>query len=182
MGRNLVAALRRADGIACWNSTGASESPRWVGLAAQADMVFHLAGVNRPKEEREFAEGNADLTRSLCRALEAAGRPTPLVLSSSIQAELDNSYGRSKRDAEDAVLEYHRRTGAPVSIFRFPNVFGKWSRPNYNTVVATFCHNISRGLPVQVNNPDAAVRFIYIDDVVRAFLLIVEQRRARISE
>jgi len=172
MGRNLVAALRRADRYRVLEFDQGQRTSEMGELAAEADMVFHLAGVNRPKDEREFAQGNADLTRSLCRALEAASRPTPVVLSSSIQAEQDNSYGRSKRDAEDAVLEHHQRTGASVYMFRFPNVFGKWSRPNYNTVVATFCHNISRGLPVQVNNPDAAVRFVYIDDVIRAFLLI----------
>ena len=148
----------------------------WTGrrsslkLAARADIVFHLAGVNRPTEEKEFTEGNAVLTRQLCAALASAARRAPLVLSSSVQAELDNPYGRSKQAAEAAVLDYHQRTGAPVYIYRFPNVLGKWSRPNYNTVVATFCHNISRGLPVQVSNRANPLRFVYIDDIVRAFL------------
>jgi UDP-2-acetamido-2,6-beta-L-arabino-hexul-4-ose reductase len=92
------------------------------------------------------------------------------VLSSSIQAELDNPYGRSKKEAEEAVLAYHENTGSPVFVYRFPNVFGKWSRPNYNTVVATFCHNLSRGLPVQVSNRSNQLRFVYIDDIVRAFV------------
>ena len=92
------------------------------------------------------------------------------MLSSSTQAESDNPYGQSKRAAEEVVLEYHQQTGAPVRIYRFPNVFGKWGRPNYNTVVATFCYNISRGLPVQVNNRAAVIRYVYIDDIVRALL------------
>jgi len=170
MGRNLCVALRRHGG---WEVLpfDVSQSPEeLVALAARADLVFHLAGVNRPKDDTEFMEGNADLTRSLCLALQASGRKTPLVLSSSTQAELANPYGQSKLVAEEVVLDYHRKAGAPVRIFRFPNVFGKWSRPHYNTVVATFCHNLSRGLPVQISNRAHLIRFVYIDDIVRAFL------------
>ena len=134
-------------------SSGARlEAYRAVFRAYAPELVFHLAGVNRPKEEREFTEGNVGLTQQLCDALVRTNRQVPVVLSSSIQADQDNPYGRSKKAAEEVVLEYHRRTGAPVYIYRFPNVFGKWSRPNYNTVVATFCHNLSRGLPVQISN------------------------------
>ena len=141
-------------------------------MASEADLVFHLAGVNRPKEEREFSEGNAGLTRQLCSSSRLQEKNSRLVLSSSIQAELDNPYGRSKREAEEAVLEYRASTGAAVYIYRFPNVFGKWSRPNYNTVVATFCHNISRSVPVQVSNRDNVLRFVYIDDIAATFLAI----------
>jgi len=126
--------------------------------------------VNRPKDEAEFTSGNSCLTQQLCDALAAAGRKAVLVISSSTQAELENPYGKSKLAAEEAVLDYHRRTGAPVYIYRFPNVFGKWSRPHYNTVVATFCHQLSRGLPVQISNPANVIRFVYIDDIVKAFL------------
>jgi UDP-2-acetamido-2,6-beta-L-arabino-hexul-4-ose reductase len=172
MGRNLCVALRRQEGFEVLEYDVQNSPAELPELAARADLVFHLAGVNRPRVEREFTEGNVDLTRHLCNCLAKAGRKTPVVLSSSIQAESDNPYGRSKHVAEELVLDYHRKTGASVYIYRFPNVFGKWSRPNYNTVVATFCHNISRGLPVQLNNRDTALRFVYIDDVVRAFLEI----------
>src|SRR5262249_39670203 len=136
-----------------------------------------LAGVNRPKEEREFEDVNLGLTRRLCTILAGTGRRTPLMLSSSIHAEADNPYGRSKRQAEDAVWDYHRQVGAPVYIYRFPNVFGKWSRPNYNSVVATFCHNVSRGLPVQVSNRANRLRFVYIDDIVQACLEIAGRQQ-----
>jgi UDP-2-acetamido-2,6-beta-L-arabino-hexul-4-ose reductase len=172
MGRNLVTALERAGKYSVLKFGREQSVHDLDGLTARADLVFHLAGVNRPREEREFTEGNLELTRSLCRSLEASGRSSPLVLSSSIQAELDNPYGRSKRGSEDVAEEHQRRTGAPVYIFRFPNVFGKWSRPNYNTVVATFCYNISRGRSVRVDNPDSVVRLVYIDDVVEGFLEI----------
>ncbi|HEV2209602.1 MAG TPA: NAD-dependent epimerase/dehydratase family protein [Verrucomicrobiae bacterium] len=170
MGRNLCVALRRAGQYEVLELDMEHGPADLARLAARADLVFHLAGVNRPKEEREFTEGNVEFTRELCSHLTAAGRRAPLVLSSSIQAELDNPYGRSKRAAEDVVFDYHRQTGAPVYVYRFPNVFGKWSRPNYNTVVATFCHNIGRGLPVQVSNRQNVLHFVYIDDIVRAFV------------
>jgi UDP-2-acetamido-2,6-beta-L-arabino-hexul-4-ose reductase len=175
MGRNLCVALRRQAGYEVIEFDVPQQSEDFPALAERADLVFHLAGINRPKEEKEFADVNADLTRRLCEDLQKAGRKTPLVLSSSTQAELDNPYGRSKKAAEEAVLEYHQQSRAPVCIFRFPNVFGKWSRPNYNTVVATFCHNISRGLPVRVDNRESLIRFVYIDDIVRAFLEIASQ-------
>lgn len=170
IGKNLCLALRRTGEFTVLGFDVANAADELPKLARQADVVFHLAGVNRPKDTSEFRAGNVDLTQRLCDALAAAGRKTPLVLSSSTQAELDNPYGQSKREAEDAALRYHTATKAPVYLYRFPNVFGKWSRPNYNTVVATFCHNLSRGIPVQVSNRDNVIRFIYVDDIVRAFL------------
>lgn len=149
-----------------------TEADRAAALAA-ADIIFHLAGVNRPQTEEEFATGNTDTTRALCDALRASGRAVPVVLSSSTQAALDNAYGRSKKAAEDVVLDYGRDTGAPVHVFRLPNVFGKWCRPQYNSAVATFCHNIARGLPVHINDPAAALRLVYVDDVAERFLSIV---------
>jgi UDP-2-acetamido-2,6-beta-L-arabino-hexul-4-ose reductase len=171
IGKNLCVALRRMNcEVLEFNRLGSPEL--LAGYAAAADLVYHLAGVNRPKNEAEFTEGNVTLTHTLCRIFERAGRRTPLVLSSSIQAAADNSYGRSKKAAEDLVLDYHRKTGAPVYLYRFPNVFGKWSKPNYNTVVATFCYNISRGLPTCVNDPTTSLQFVYIDDIVQAFSAI----------
>jgi UDP-2-acetamido-2,6-beta-L-arabino-hexul-4-ose reductase len=172
IGRNLCVALRRQADYEVLEFDIQQAPEELPGLAARADLVFHLAGVNRPQTAEEFQAGNAGLTQTLCASLLALGRKTTIVLSSSTQAELDNPYGRSKKAAEAAVLDYHQRTGAPVRIYRFPNVFGKWSRPNYNTVVATFCHNISRGLPVQLSNPANVIRFVYIDDIVRAFVEI----------
>ncbi len=175
MGRNLCQAIRRQQGVQLLSFDVVNRPEELPVLAARADLVFHLAGVNRPPNESEFMAGNAELTRRLCVCLANASRPVPLVLSSSVQAELDNPYGASKRAAEQVVLEYHARTKAPVYIYRFPNVFGKWSRPNYNTVVATFCHNIARGLPVHVDDPDRLLRFAYIGDIVRRFLEIAGQ-------
>ena len=175
VGRNLCVALRRHGGFEVLEFCSDHTPAELEQLSARADIVFHLAGVNRPKNESEFAEGNANLTRQLCGYLTAAGSRVPLVFTSSVQAEMDNAYGRSKKEAEEAVLEYHRLTGAPVCIYRLSNIFGKWSRPDYNTVVATFCHNISRDLPVQMSDRKKILRFVYIDDVVRAFLEIADR-------
>jgi UDP-2-acetamido-2,6-beta-L-arabino-hexul-4-ose reductase len=144
-----------------------------VGIAV-ADVVVHLAGTNRPRDEREFAEGNGDFTRRVCEAIREAGRPLPLILASSAQAELDNPYGRSKRLAEDHVFRLHGETGSPVAVYRLPGVFGKWARPNYNSVVATFCHNTAHGLPLSIHDPQARLRLVYIDDVVHDFLRRIE--------
>lgn len=135
-----------------------------------ADFIFHLAGVNRPKDTQEYQVGNVDLTREICDVLFNAGRNTSILVSSSSQAESDNDYGSSKLKAENEVRNYGLKTKAAVYICRLPNVFGKWSRPNYNSVVATFCHNISRNIPIVVNDPAAILRLVYIDDVVDIFL------------
>ena len=137
---------------------------------AEADFVFHLAGVNRPETEEEFLTGNRDLTARLLSALEKAGNPCPVLLTSSIQALRDNPYGRSKLAGEDLVRSYGARTGAKTLIYRLPNLFGKWCRPNYNSVVATFCHNIARDLPITVSDPAVSLTLCYIDDVVDEFL------------
>ncbi|MDR2220644.1 MAG: NAD-dependent epimerase/dehydratase family protein [Methylobacillus sp.] len=143
-------------------------------LVADADAVIHLAGENRPKEESAFAEVNAGLTLALCDAvrleIEKTGRKIPLLLTSSTQAERDNPYGRSKLAAEQAAQALAEATHNPVVIFRLPGVFGKWCKPNYNSVVATFCHNIARGLPIQVNDPSAILRLVYIDDVISTLI------------
>ncbi|MCK9482165.1 MAG: capsular polysaccharide biosynthesis protein CapF [Bacteroidia bacterium] len=136
----------------------------------KADFVFHLAGVNRPKEVGEFMEGNFGFTSTLLDALEQVGNRCPVMISSSIQAALDNPYGISKRAGEDLLFDYSKRTGASVFVYRFPNVFGKWCRPNYNSAVATFCYNIANGLPIQVNDPKVVMNLVYIDDVVNELL------------
>lgn len=137
---------------------------------SQADAVLHLAGVNRPPSEAEFQTGNAGFTERLVRALEQSGRPLPVIYASSIQAALDNPYGKSKRAAEEALQRYSETSRASVHLFRLPNVFGKWSRPNYNSAIATFCHNLARGLPIQIHDPAAPLRLIYVDDALTQFL------------
>lgn len=135
-----------------------------------ADAVVHLAGANRPDDPADFARVNTGLVETMVADLTAAGRAPAVLLSSSTQAEADNPYGRSKRAAEEALARYAGAAGAAVTVFRLPNLFGKWSRPNYNSVVATFCHNAARGLPLQVDSPARTVSLAYIDDVVAAFL------------
>ncbi|MCE3272198.1 MAG: NAD-dependent epimerase/dehydratase [Ramlibacter sp.] len=170
IGRNLRAHCMERKEVEVLPLVHASTDADWAAAVRDADAVFHLAGVNRPQEPSEFAIGNRDLTHRLCELLRATGRPVPVLYTSSIQAERDNPYGRSKREAEQALLDYRAATGATVHIHRLPNVFGKWARPNYNSAVATFCHNIARGLPIQVTDPAAPVTLAYIDDVVAAFL------------
>ena len=170
IGKNLLATLRRHDDVAVLPFTRESSGEALTAAARDADFVFHLAGVNRPPHADEFVTGNVGLTQQLCRALQATKRRIPVVYSSSIQAEQDNPYGRSKLGAEQALAQYAAETGAPVAIYRLPNVFGKWCRPNYNSAVATFCHNVARGLPIQINDPAAQVRLAYVDDVIAAFI------------
>jgi len=147
-------------------------------LLAGVGFVFHLAGVNRPQDPAEFASGNHDFTLRLCDAMAAQAVPPRAAFASSTQAALDNPYGRSKRQAEDALLAYGQRTGAGVHIFRLTNVFGKWSRPNYNSAVATFCHNIARGEPIVVNDRAAPLKLIYVDDVVQHLCALLDDPSA----
>src|SRR5699024_6372680 len=140
----------------------------------ECDFVFHLAGVNRPKDEAEFIKGNYDLTSQLLELLRKHDNKSPVLLTSSIQAERENPYGKSKKAAEDLLFSYEKETGNRVYVYRLPNLFGKWSKPNYNTVVATFCHNIARDLDIQVNNPDAELTLCYIDDVLAEFMRALE--------
>ena len=149
------------------------------------DFVIHLAGVNRPKDPQELVSGNVDLTQALCQAVgmmfEATGKQVPIVFTSSAQAGRDNPYGQSKRGAEDALLAAARRHKVPVHIFRLPNVFGKWCKPNYNSAVATFCHNIARGLPIQINDPAAPVTLVYVDDVIERFVQMLDGADAAVT-
>lgn len=170
IGQNLRVALGEREGFEVLPITRASSAHDLRVSAAEADAVIHLAGVNRPQDPAEFIAGNADFTATLCDALASAGRAIPVAFASSIQAQRDNPYGASKRQAEAHLAAYGERTGAPVALYRLANVFGKWSRPNYNSAVATFCHNIARGLPVRIDNPDALVQLVYVDDVVAEFL------------
>lgn len=141
------------------------------GVAA----VVHLAAVNRPPSPEEYATVNTGFTESLCRALRQIG-PVPVIFASSLQAALANPYGKSKRDAERILEEYGKQSGVPVHIYRLPNVFGKWCRPNYNSVVATFCHSVARGLPITINDADAPLTLAYVDDVVDEFIRALKRQ------
>lgn len=146
---------------------------------ADCDFVYHLAGVNRPKDEREFMEGNFGFTSVLLKSLKKHKNKAPILITSSIQAALDNPYGKSKKAGEDLIFAYGRETGVRTCVYRFPNVFGKWCRPNYNSAVATFCHQIARNLPVTVNDRGHRMTLIYIDDVVRELLAALTGRENR---
>lgn len=142
------------------------------------DFVFHLAGVNRPKDIKEFSAINTGLTEQLCDLIRASGRPIPVLYTSSSQIKINNPYGVSKLAAEDALATLEKDTNSPVYLYRLPNVFGKWSKPNYNSAVATFCHNIANDLPIQINDPNALIHLVYIDDVVKDFLCLLEEQPA----
>ena len=134
------------------------------------DFVFHLAGVNRPKDEKEFMEGNFGFTSVLLDKLKENNNKAPVLITSSIQAALDNPYGRSKKAGEDLMFEYGKSNNVKVLVYRLPNVFGKWCRPNYNSAVATFCNNIANDLDITVNDPEVVMNLVYIDDVVDEFI------------
>src|SRR3984885_1353079 len=144
----------------------------------EADVVFHLAGVNRPQNPIDFERGNVGLTEQLCQWLREGRRSPKIVFSSSVQAALDNPYGASKVKAEKALQTFASETGACVRIYRLKNLFGKWCRPNYNSVTATFCHNIAKDLPIVVSDPAREVELTYVDDVVGAFLAEIDGRQA----
>jgi UDP-2-acetamido-2,6-beta-L-arabino-hexul-4-ose reductase len=174
VGKNLIAHLSERVDIEVVRFTRDDDVAQLSTLMNDVDFVFHLAGVNRPQDPKEFLSGNTDLTQALCNAISASGRSVPVLYTSSIQAELDNLYGKSKRGAEEALTALEAQSGSPVYLFRLPNVFGKWARPNYNSAVATFCHNIVRGLPVTINDPQAVVNLVYIDDVVNQFISVMD--------
>ena len=170
VGKNLVATLRTA-GYTDLMLFEKDDTPETLAdYCRRAAFVVHLAGINRPTDPSEFYTGNAGLTDTLLANLEAAGNTAPVLVTSSTQAELDNDYGKSKRQAEEAIFAHRRRTGAMVYVFRMPGVFGKWCRPNYNSVVATFCHNVAHGLPIQVRDSVFFLPLVYIDDVVACIL------------
>lgn len=145
----------------------------------QTDFVFHLAGVNRPENQEDFMKGNFGFTSDLLQLLKKHKNNCPVMISSSTQAALDNAYGLSKRAGEELLFSYSAETGAKVLVYRFPNVFGKWCRPNYNSAVATFCHNVAHGLPIQVNDPSVTMTLVYIDDVVRELIMALAGQENR---
>lgn len=174
VGRNLCVRLTERGDCEVLKHVRTSTGNELAQAAGKAELVFHLAGVNRPPDPAEFNAGNAGFTAEIVAALAETGSTAPIAYTSSIQAELDNPYGTSKRAAEEALRRHCEATGAPVRVFRLANVFGKWCRPNYNSAVATFCHNVAHGLPIEIHDPAAALRLVYIDDVVDALLALLD--------
>ena len=170
IGKNLIEGLRRCEDVEVKMFDIEDDTDNLAGYLKDADIVYHLAGVNRPEKVEEFESGNAGLTWTIVDILEKAKRDIPIVFSSSVQATLVNPYGVSKQKAESVLIEYSNKNGARVYIYRFPNVFGKWCRPNYNSVVATFCHNIARDLPISISDSARKVELVYIDDLVAEFI------------
>jgi UDP-2-acetamido-2,6-beta-L-arabino-hexul-4-ose reductase len=170
IGKNLCVFLQEAGFDHIEKITRDDNTESTIEKVKSADFIYHLAGVNRPKNDDEFKSGNTDLTQQIINTLVEFKRKIPLLLTSSIQAELDNPYGSSKAGAELAVSEYQNKTGAAAYIFRLPNVFGKWCLPNYNSAVATFCHNTINDLPITIHNPDSVLNLVYIDDVCQSFV------------
>ncbi len=179
IGKNLVVRLRELPRFVVTEFVRSDALEALPGLLAQTDAVVHLAGENRPVDETAFAQVNTGLTVAICDDLAVeqrrSGRQLPLVLASSAQAERDNSYGQSKLAAEQAVQALCAATGHPAVVYRLPGVFGKWCKPNYNSVVATFCHNLARGLPLQINDPVARLQLVYVDDVVSSFIAALDE-------
>ena len=138
--------------------------------AAECDFVFHLAGVNRPRTQEEFMQGNFGFTGTLLKCLSKYHNKAPVLVTSSIQAALDNPYGKSKKAEEDCIFDFSKENGNRAFVYRLPNVFGKWCRPNYNSVIATFCYDITRSLPIVVNDPSVELNLVYIDDVIQSFI------------
>lgn len=164
--KNLMVTLRQMKNIEIMVFNRNDDLEHLDLFTQECDFVFHLAGVNRPKDVHEFMEGNYELTNLLLNSLKKNKNICPVLFTSSTQALLDNPYGNSKKASEDLIFEYGKETGAKALIYRFPNVYGKWCRPNYNSAIATFCYNISRELPIIVNDPAVELKLVYIDDVV----------------
>lgn len=172
--KNLKANLKYIDGINILELDKEKNSDKLDKYAKECDFVFHLAGVNRPENAEEFKEGNSDFTEALFSALEKHKNKAPVIITSSIQAKLDNPYGLSKRFAEITAEDYASRNGCEVYIYRLTNVFGKWCRPNYNSVVATFCYNISRGIEIRIDNRKTELMLVYIDDLTKEFINVMK--------
>lgn len=169
VGKNLIAQLQNKGYTDIFQYDINSDKSLLEKYTKECEFVFHLAGVNRPKDDSEFMKGNFGFTSELLGLLKKNNNKAPVLITSSIQAKKDNPYGISKKAGEDLLFDYNKETGAKVLVYRFSNLFGKWSRPNYNTVVATFCYNIANDLDIQISNPDAELELCYIDDVLDEF-------------
>lgn len=174
VGRNLIAELKNRGYNEIYECDIETTIEELETYTKECEFVFHLAGVNRPEKEEDFMKGNFGFTSDLLEMLKKNNNKSTIVITSSIQAKLDNPYGKSKKAGEDLMFEYSEKTGAKVIVYRLPNVFGKWCKPNYNSAVATFCNNIANDLPITVNDPNVIMNLVYIDDVVEEFIGTLE--------
>ena len=174
IGKNLVLRLKELDSFAIHEFMRADSAESLPRLVSESDFVIHLAGVNRPEDNQEFIHDNVDLTSLICEAIKTSGRKIPLIFTSSTQVSVDNPYGSSKLSAEEIITEFSELSNSPACIYRLPGIFGKFCKPNYNSVVATFCHNIARGLPVEIRDPNYDLSLVYVDDLIEELLLKLE--------
>lgn len=176
IGSNLVSRFQTEDNIEVFKFTRQSSIEELRSLLPSIDFICHAAGVNRPQDDNEFDKVNADLTRRLCLELQGLKKHIPIIFTSSVHVNNKNKYGASKRAAEKYLLEYSEKTKIPVYIFRLPHVIGKWCRPNYNSVVSTFCHNIARNIPIQIDDPSYELNLVYIDDFIDTIIRILNKK------
>lgn len=182
IGKNLIAELKNNQEIEVMAYHRGINDETLSDYCQKADFVFHLAGVNRPETEDEFVEGNVDLTEKILSHLKQHNNACPVMLSSSSQAALNNPYGESKQAGEKLVFNYGTEMSTPVFVYRFPNVFGKFSRPNYNSVIATFCHKIARNEAIQINDPNAQLSLVYIDDVIKELVNALNGKANKVGD
>ncbi|WP_300383994.1 NAD-dependent epimerase/dehydratase family protein, partial [Clostridium sp.] len=174
IGKNLIVALKELNYNEIIKIDKENSKEDLEKALNEAEFIFHLAGINRPNNEREFFEGNSGLTNNIVDYLKNKGKNTPIIITSSIQAELDNAYGKSKKMAEEYLEGYSKDSLAGVTIYRLPNVFGKWCKPNYNSAIATFCHNIARDIEIWINDRNIELSLVYIDDVIKCLINEIE--------
>lgn len=182
IGKNLVAHLKAHNFEGIVEVTRKTTEKELTAALKEAIFVFHLAGINRPLHESEFMGGNRDFTSKIINTLKEYNSNCPILITSSTQAEHESSYGESKRAGEEVVFDYRKETGTDVYVYRLPNVFGKWCKPNYNSAVATFCHNISRDLEITVNDPSVVLNLVYIDDIIEEFTNTLNGKPNKINE
>ena len=180
VGKNLLVKLaENSIDFVCFSRRHAVDD--LVSLLTDIDFVFHLAGVNRPQDPNDFDKQNRELTARLCEAIQQTGRTIPVAFTSTIQAAYDNAYGISKKFAEEALIQLNKAIQSPIYLYRLPNVFGKWAKPNYNSVIATFCHNIAQDLPIRIDDPSKIVPLIYIDDLLESFMSMLSNLQFGVS-
>jgi len=182
IGKNLISELKNLKDHEIFEVDIDTDMILLEQYAKECEFIFHLAGINRPVDEKEFMKGNHGFTTILLNLLKTYENKSPILITSSIQAELDNPYGKSKKAAEVELFNYQRETGSKVLIYRLPNVFGKWCKPNYNSVVATFCYNIANNLEIKVNDPSVVLSLVYIIDVIDEFINALNEKENKLDD